>query len=99
VSPDKETLAYYRRAAGDYADRTANLDKCLALDAFIAALSEGARVFDLGCGPRVIAGRMAAEGFSVLATDAVLEMVDMAAAHPGEACVPEDWVTVLSRAA
>lgn len=83
MSPDKETLAYYGRAAGDYADRTAHLDKCLALDAFIAALPKGARVLDLGCGPGVMAGRMAAEGFSVLATDAVPEMVTMAGAHPG----------------
>ena len=83
MSPDKETLAYYGRAADDYADRTAHLDKCLALDAFIAALPHGARVLDLGCGPGVMAGRMAAEGFSVLATDAVPEMVDMADARHG----------------
>jgi len=83
VSQDDETLAYYGRAADDYAERTAHLDKDPALEAFIAALPEGARVLDLGCGPGVMAGRMAAEGFSVLATDAVPEMVEMAAARPG----------------
>jgi SAM-dependent methyltransferase len=83
MSPDDETLAYYGRAAGEYAARTAHLDKCLALDGFIAALPKGARVLDLGCGPGVMAARMAAEGLSVLATDAVPEMVKMAGAHPG----------------
>jgi len=83
VSSDDETLAYYGRAAGDYAARTAHLDKDPALEAFIAALPKGARVLDLGCGPGVMAARMAAEGLSVLATDAVPEMVEMAAAHPG----------------
>jgi SAM-dependent methyltransferase len=83
VSQDDETLAYYGRAAGHYAERTAHLDKDPALAAFIAALPKGARVLDFGCGPGVMAGRMAAEGVSVLATDAVPEMVDMAAEHPG----------------
>ncbi len=83
MSQDDETLAYYGRAADDYAERTAHLEKDPALEAFIAALPEGARVLDLGCGPGVMAGRMAAEGFSVLATDAVPEMVEMAAARPG----------------
>jgi SAM-dependent methyltransferase len=83
VSQDDETLAYYGRAADDYAERTAHLDKDPALEAFIAALPKGARVLDLGCGPGVMAERMAAEGLSVLATDAVPEMVEMAAARPG----------------
>ena len=83
MSPDKDTLAYYGRAAGDYAERTAHLDKDPALQAFMAALPNGARVLDLGCGPGVMSARMAAKGFSVLATDAVPEMVKMAAAHPG----------------
>jgi len=83
VSQDKETLAYYGRAAGEYAERTAHLEKDPALEAFIAALPKGARVLDLGCGPGVMAERMATEGLSVLATDAVPEMVEMAAARPG----------------
>ncbi|WP_306153716.1 bifunctional 2-polyprenyl-6-hydroxyphenol methylase/3-demethylubiquinol 3-O-methyltransferase UbiG [Roseovarius sp. MMSF_3281] len=83
MSQDNETLAYYGRAAGDYAERTAHLDEDPALEAFIAALPKGARVLDLGCGPGVMAARMAAEGFAVLATDAVPEMVKMAGAHPG----------------
>lgn len=83
MSPDKDTLAYYGRAAGDYAERTAHLDKDPALQTFMAALPNGARVLDLGCGPGVMSARMAAKGFSVLATDAVPEMVKMAAAHPG----------------
>ena len=83
MSSDDETLAYYGRAADDYAERTAHLDKDPALEAFVAVLPEGARVLDLGCGPGVMAARMAAEGLSVLATDAVPEMVEMAAAHPG----------------
>ncbi len=83
MSQDKETLAYYGRAAGEYAERTAHLEKDPALEAFIAALPKGARVLDLGCGPGVMAARMATEGLSVLATDAVPEMVEMAAARPG----------------
>ena len=83
MSPDKDTLAYYGRAAGDYAERTAHLEQDPDLEAFIAALPKGGRVLDLGCGPGVMAGRMAAEGLAVVATDAVPEMVEMAAAYPG----------------
>lgn len=83
MNSDKETLAYYGRAAEAYAERTAHLEKDPALDSFIAALPAGGRVLDLGCGPGVMAARMAAAGLDVLAIDAVPEMVEMAVAHPG----------------
>ncbi|WP_343032042.1 class I SAM-dependent methyltransferase [Roseovarius bejariae] len=83
MTSDKETLAYYGKAAGEYAERTAHLDKDPALDAFLAQVPPGGRVLDLGCGPGVMAARMAGEGFAVVATDAVPEMVEMAAVSPG----------------
>jgi len=55
----------------------------MELDDKFRFLVPGARVLDLGCGPGVMAERMATEGLSVLATDAVPEMVEMAAARPG----------------
>ncbi|MDW4500505.1 class I SAM-dependent methyltransferase [Sulfitobacter sp. D35] len=79
---DRQTLQVYAEKAEDYAQMAADLDDP-RLDAFIADLPEDARVLDLGCGPGREAGRMADAGFRVTAVDAVPEMVEMAARHPG----------------
>ena len=80
---DDETLGVYAAKAGEYADLTQSdeLDRHLA--AFMEALPAGARVLDLGCGPGFAARALAARGMDVLATDAVAEMVALAAQHPG----------------
>ncbi|SEK44130.1 Methyltransferase domain-containing protein [Roseovarius nanhaiticus] len=83
MSVDSETLAVYGAQAQAYADLTEGLEADKHLAAFIAAMPPGARVLDLGCGPGRAAAQMADRAFVVDAVDAVPEMVDMAAAHPG----------------
>ncbi|MEL7098088.1 MAG: class I SAM-dependent methyltransferase [Pseudomonadota bacterium] len=80
---DDETLSVYAQKARDYANltRSDRIDRHLA--AFLDALPQGARVLDLGCGPGFAARTMAEAGMRVLATDAVAEMVALAAQHQG----------------
>lgn len=76
VIPDTETMAFYDRAATDYADRfkgTGRPDQDLL--AFMDALTPGATVLDLGCGPGQAAALLARAGFAVEATDASAGMV------------------------
>ncbi|MGB7240764.1 MAG: class I SAM-dependent methyltransferase [Sulfitobacter sp.] len=81
---DDETLKVYARKAQDYADLTnADSQANRLLTAFISALPQAGHVLDLGCGPGTSAAVMADAGFKVTATDAVPEMVNMAAQHPG----------------
>ncbi|MEM8578563.1 MAG: class I SAM-dependent methyltransferase [Pseudomonadota bacterium] len=87
---DNETLAVYAAKSNDYANLTGNAADT-HLTAFIAALPEGGRALDLGCGPGFSAAAMAAAGMSVLATDAVAEMVALAAQHPGVEAVEQTF--------
>ena len=83
MSADDETLAVYGAQAQAYANLTDDLEGDKHLATFIAAMPDGARVLDLGCGPGRAAGQMGAVGLKVDAMDAVPEMVAMAAAHLG----------------
>ncbi len=83
MSADRETLRVYGDKAEDYAGMVIQMGNDPRLEAFIAALTRGARVLDLGCGPGWAAARMAAAGMQVDATDASPEMVDMAGRHKG----------------
>lgn len=81
---DDKTLRVYAEKAGEYAaltdnDAEANRD----MTAFLAMLPEGGDTLDLGCGPGASAEAMARAGLRVTATDAVPEMVEMAAKRPG----------------
>lgn len=80
---DPETLRVYNARAKDYAQafETDETDKTLAR--FVAALPEGGRVLDLGCGPGRAAGLMAREGLVVDAIDASAAMVELARERPG----------------
>ncbi len=80
---DEETATTYARMAQDYATMTAKSGDDPVLTAFIGGIPRGGRVLDLGCGPGVTAAAMARAGLRVDATDAVAEMVAMAATHPG----------------
>ncbi|WP_272008160.1 class I SAM-dependent methyltransferase [Roseovarius sp. ZX-A-9] len=84
MSADDETLGVYGAQAARYASFTDNIGDDPHLARFIADIPPGGRVLDLGCGPGTAAARMAQAGLVVDATDAVPEMVDLAAAaHPG----------------
>lgn len=81
---DEETIAVYDAKATEYADlieREAEADPYL--QSFLEACVPGGRLLDLGCGPGVSAGQMAAAGFDVDATDASGEMVALAAQQAG----------------
>ncbi len=81
---DQETLSVYGAKAHEYeqlTDRSGSIDP--ALQAFMDALPQGGAVLDLGCGPGKAAAIMAEHGFVVTATDAVPEMVALAAKGPG----------------
>ena len=81
---DKETVDVYAAQADEYAAMTDNAnadDPTLA--AVIDAIPANGHVLDLGCGPGAAAGEMAQAGLQVTATDAVPEMVALAAQHAG----------------
>ncbi|UYV37928.1 methyltransferase domain-containing protein [Rhodobacteraceae bacterium D3-12] len=80
-----ETLAIYDAKAGDYAAMSESLSEFRELEAFAAALPEGARVLDLGCGPGFYAGWLAQQGFVVEACDGSAEMVVLAKRQDGVA--------------
>ena len=83
MSADTETLKIYGAQAQEYADLTDGAGDDPLLETFIAALPQGGTVLDLGCGPGTASARMAAAGLKVQATDAVPEMVTLAATHLG----------------
>lgn len=71
---DDETLRFYADHAAAYAlHRTRPSGG--QLDAFLAALSKGARVLELGCGNGMDAAYMLAQGFDVDATDGTPALV------------------------
>ncbi|PIE06787.1 MAG: SAM-dependent methyltransferase [Rhodobacterales bacterium] len=80
MSADRQTIAAYEAHARAYAERTGGAPAA-GLAEFAAALPEGARVLDLGCGPGDTAKRLMAQGFSVDAVDATPAMVAEARAR------------------
>lgn len=81
---DAKTLDIYARQRDAYVammDKEVQRDPVIA--PFIAACRPGGRVLDLGCGPGHFARRMAEAGLETHAWDAVPEMVEYAATHPG----------------
>lgn len=80
---DRDTISIYDEQAQRYAELTDESNKAdRGMTDFIAAVPNGGRVLDLGCGPGASAVIMAQAGLVVDATDASAEMVRMAAAHP-----------------
>jgi len=81
---DRETLNVYAAQAGKYASLTTDAaTKDDMLVRFIAQMPKGGTVLDLGCGPGVSAGAMAAAGLNAHAWDPVPEMIALATAHSG----------------
>lgn len=80
---DAETLAVYAAQSARYAEVTKDgIARDPMLAAFIAGLPQGGHVLDIGCGPGIAAALMAEARLAVTATDAVPEMVDLAAHDP-----------------
>lgn len=66
MSADQRTLAFYDAEAAAYAEQPHGAGM---LDDFMAALSSGARVLDLGCGGGWHSAQMREAGFAVTAVD------------------------------
>lgn len=88
---DPETIRLYDTRAEDYAQVTATDGPDATLRAFIEALPPQGRVLDLGCGPGLSAGHMAAAGLQVEAWDASAGMVALAAQRPGVVAAEADF--------
>ena len=80
---DRETIAVYDARAADYAKLEPSDTPSDTLATFIAALPQGARVLDLGCGPGTSARHMVRAGCVVDALDASAEMIGLASAIDG----------------
>lgn len=80
---DKSTIDIYDEKAAEYRELTESMGEFRELQAFAAALPEGAHVLDLGCGPGLYAAWLAEQGVSVEATDASSQMVAIAGQQPG----------------
>jgi SAM-dependent methyltransferase len=77
---DEETLQFYRSNAEAYARRTFT-SRQARLIAFLAQLSPGASILELGCGAGGDTAEMLARGFKVRPTDGSPEMAAIASTH------------------
>ena len=79
---DDATLKFYRTNAEAYAKRTFT-SRQARLTAFLAQLSPGASILELGCGAGGDTSEMLARGFEVRPTDGSPEMAELASRHLG----------------
>jgi SAM-dependent methyltransferase len=79
---DEATLKFYRSNAEAYAKRTFT-SRQARLTAFLAQLSPGASILELGCGAGGDTSEMLARGFVVRPTDGSPEMAELASRHLG----------------
>ncbi|MEO0743948.1 MAG: class I SAM-dependent methyltransferase [Pseudomonadota bacterium] len=80
---DPETLSVYAARAAEYDNLVGSDAPSGDMQRFIAGVTPGGRVLDIGCGPGAAAGFMAAAGLQAEAWDPVPEMLAMAATRPG----------------
>jgi SAM-dependent methyltransferase len=78
---DEETLQFYRGNAPAYAKR--EITKHTRLTSFLARLSPGATILELGCGAGADSAQMLARGFDVRPTDGSPEMASEASRRLG----------------
>ncbi|MGB0519279.1 MAG: class I SAM-dependent methyltransferase, partial [Candidatus Puniceispirillaceae bacterium] len=72
---DRDTMAAYAANIDKYRNLVTKIGGNSRLDGFLARLSEGAEILDLGCGVGDSAVRMRDAGFAVSCTDASPDMV------------------------
>jgi SAM-dependent methyltransferase len=78
---DEETLQFYRGNASAYAKR--EIKKHARLTSFLALLSPGATILELGCGAGADSAQMLGRGFDVRPTDGSPEMASEASRRLG----------------
>ena len=77
------TLDFYDRQAGEMSAAYERVDFSRVVDRFVAAISPGCRVLELGCGSGRDAARLLTLGFDVLAVDGSVGMLARAQTlHP-----------------
>src|SRR4051812_6223873 len=79
---DEATLRFYGENAGAYAEREMT-SRRVRLGRFLAQLSPGATILELGCGAGFDTAEMLAQGFDVSATDGSPEMAAEASRRLG----------------
>src|SRR3954449_2449018 len=79
---DEATLRFYRENASAYAEREIT-SRRVRLGRFLALLSPGAAILELGCGAGVDTAEMLAQGFDVSPTDGSPEMAAEASRRLG----------------
>lgn len=79
----RRTLEYYDEHAGDFVERTADIDMTPLYEAFLTLLLPGGRILDAGCGSGRDAAAFAAGGYDVVAFDGSREMARLAAERTG----------------
>ena len=79
---DDDTLQFYRRNAGAYAQREIT-SRHVRMTRFLAQLAPGAAILELGCGAGGDSAEMLARGFDVRATDGSPELADIASKRLG----------------
>ena len=80
---DDDTIGFYAREVAAYTTRGVDASPCLK--AFLAALTPGGRILELGCGAGQDSEAMLARGFDVHPTDGTPEMARAAAERLGVA--------------
>jgi SAM-dependent methyltransferase len=81
---DEATLRFYGENAGAYAEREMT-SRRVRLSRFLAQLSPGATILELGCGAGFDTAEMLAQGFDVSPTDGSREMAAEASRRLGRA--------------
>jgi SAM-dependent methyltransferase len=79
---DEATLQFYRQNAEAYAERTVT-SRQVRLTKFLACLTPGAAILELGCGAGADTKEIMARGFDVTPTDGSPEMAEIASRHLG----------------
>ena len=79
---DDATLQFYRQNAEAYAKRTIT-SRQVRLTKFLACLTPGAAILELGCGAGADTKEIIARGFDVTPTDGSPEMAEIASRHLG----------------
>src|SRR4029078_7079306 len=79
---DEETLRFYGNNAPAYAEREIT-SRQIRLGRFLALLSPGASILELGCGAGGDTAEILARGFYVSATDGSPEMAEVASRRLG----------------
>lgn len=75
---------YYSKNAGEYFDKTVDLDLQKYYDRFTELIPESGSILDLGCGSGRDSAYFVSCGYDVTAMDASEEMCDLASVHIGQ---------------